>query len=81
MWGRGGGINHLQQDLTKLSDWAAKWQMNFNPTKCSSDEEERANFVTVHYVMMGQMLQELNTKPPAETFKNSLQAALEDGLV
>ena len=24
----------LQEDLNTLSQWAKKWQMNFNPTKC-----------------------------------------------
>ena len=27
-------ITILQQDLNSLSQWAKKWQMNFNPSKC-----------------------------------------------
>ena len=27
-------ITILQQDLISLSQWAKKWQMNFNPSKC-----------------------------------------------
>ena len=28
-------LTELQEDISKLVEWASKWQMNFNVDKCS----------------------------------------------
>ncbi len=48
----------------KLSDWAVKWQMNFNPPKCYMIRMmRRKEPIVSQYTMMGQKLQEVEHYP------------------
>ena len=48
----------LQRDLDQLCLWASKWQMSFNPSKCSLMRvTKRKRPVMADYKMLGQILQ------------------------
>ncbi len=47
----------LQKDLDQLWEWENKWQMSFNPTKCSLMRITRNKKLAIsNYIMHGQIL-------------------------
>ena len=54
----------LQSDLTALQEWAQKWQMKFNPSKCHVLRISRKqNPVESNYVLMGKGLDSVTHHP------------------
>ena len=54
----------LQSDLTALQEWAQKWQMKFNPSKCHVLRISRKqNPVESNYVLMGKVLDSVTHHP------------------
>ena len=54
----------LQSDLTALQEWAQKWQMKFNPSKCRvSRISRKQNPVESNYVLMGKVLDSVTHHP------------------
>ena len=54
----------LQSDLTALQEWAQKWQMKFNPSKCHVLRISRKqNPVESDYVLMGKVLNSVTHHP------------------
>ena len=55
----------FQQDLTKLTEWAKKWQMSFNVDKCYVMHltSPRRKPTVTNYVMDGKILSQVNTNP------------------
>ena len=54
----------LQSDLTALLEWAQKWQMKFNPSKCHVLRISRKqNPVESNYVLMGKVLDSVTHHP------------------
>ena len=53
-----------QSDLTALQEWAQKWQMKFNPSKCHVLRISRKqNPVQSNYVLMGNVLDSVTHRP------------------
>ena len=60
----------LQDNLTKLVDWSTKWQMRFNPKKCSLLRVTRKRTpVESIYTMMGYRLEQVSHHPYLEFAK------------
>ena len=54
----------LQSYLTALQEWAQKWQMKFNPSKCQVLRISRKqNLVESNYVLMGKVLDSVTHHP------------------
>ena len=54
----------LQSDLTALQEWAQKWQMKFNPSKCHVLRISRKqNPIESNYVLMGKVLDSVTHHP------------------
>ena len=54
----------LQSDLTALQEWAQKWQMKFNPSKCHVLRISRKQKpVESNYVLMGKVLDSVTHHP------------------
>lgn len=54
----------LQSDLKALQEWAQKWQMKFNPSKCHILRISRKqNPVESKYVLMGKVLDSVTHHP------------------
>ena len=54
----------LQSDLTVLEEWAQKWQMKFNPSKCHVLRISRKqNPVESDYVLTGKVLNSVTHHP------------------
>ena len=54
----------LQSDLTAPQEWAQKWQMKFNPSKCHVLRISRKqNPVVSNYVLMGKVLDSVTHHP------------------
>ena len=65
----------LQQDLVTVSNWAKKWQMEFNVSKCKTMHFGKKNF-GYKYSMNGHALEEVATeKDLGVTFSSDLKSA------
>ena len=54
----------LQSDLTALQEWAQKWQMKFNPSKCHVLRILRMqNPAESNYILMGKVLNSVTHHP------------------
>ena len=53
----------LQRDLDKLHEWAEKWGMKFNPSKCEvmRINHSKKNMMNRFYTINGQVLQQVKT--------------------
>ncbi len=57
-------IDSLQQDLHKLEDWQDRWQMSFNPSKCSILQiSTKRKPPTKPITFCGQHLEEVKSHP------------------
>ena len=54
--------HRLQNDLTTLEQWASKWNMVFNPTKCEFLRvSNKTNQISMQYFIQGQIIQEVSS--------------------
>jgi len=54
----------LQTDLTELENWAKRWKMRFNPTKCYLMSMSRSrNPFQYRYTLDGHVLEQVDTNP------------------
>ena len=54
--------HRLQNDLITLEQWARKWNMVFNPTKCEFLRvSNKINPICTHYFIQGQEIQEVSS--------------------
>ena len=54
--------HRLQNDLITLEQWARKWNMVFNPTKCEFLRvSNKTNPICTHYFIQGQEIQEVSS--------------------
>ena len=52
--------HRLQSDLITLEQWASKWNMVFNPTKCEFLRvTNKTNPILMQYIIQGQVIQEV----------------------
>ena len=53
-------LHRLQSDLITLEQWASKWNMVFNPTKCEFLRvTNKTNPILMQYIIQGQVIQEV----------------------
>ena len=54
--------HRLQSDLITLEQWASKWNMVFNPTKCEFLRvTNKTNRILMQYIIQGQVIQEVTS--------------------
>ena len=55
-------MHRLQSDLITLEQWASKWIMVFNPTKCEFLRvTNKTNPILMQYIIQGQVIQEVTS--------------------
>ena len=55
--------HRLQSDLITLEQWASKWNMVFNPTKCEFLRvTNKTNPILMQYIIQGQVIEEVTSE-------------------